>query len=982
MAPLDEPAWTCTNPACSAQWLDQEGASRCPACGSALVLPREARSRKASLPATVAWNESLSRSIRQILTGGMGLDGGAHPLAALVGADPGSPATIYQKLAAIGIAVAEPPLPGGQRLGRYRIQGELGRGGMGAVYRAFDPNTAREVAVKRLRPELRGDADAAAKFLAEAQIAAQLEHPNIIPIHEVALDARAQPYFAMKLVEGQTLQVRLQQMAKDPAGQGLSLVNRLRVFLKLCDAVALAHSRGVVHRDLKPENAMVGRFGEVYLMDWGLAKVQGLDAPRREATVEVSIEATHAGSTLRGTVIGTPAYMPPEQARGELERIDVRSDVYSLGAVLYELLALAPPFDGPVVIVLAAVARGEVVPPGERARGVDVPRELEAIVLQAMAHAPKRRYRTVAALVADVEAYLDGHAVSAADYTPFQLAAKWVGRNRFAAAALLAIACALATLGGYVRIQRAERARAAVEAAEASLARIGEADRVPRGKAALEASIEGHLEAVSALDRALRLGASGSIKEQRRDLGRALGERAIAVGDYALARRSLSELARFGEEAREVERLVAKVDVARSAVRAQMEARLHAIVQDVREGLQRSGRDRGAADLEGYVVESLGMDLGAVVKVLGAVADEVADRARRSARSASWSDGERDVVRLCCRVLGRVGGAEPVAPLARLASAVWAEDQVVEVGIALCNTGRTEALVSLGELRNRVDASSAAWRRIRRVLGRIPTADVGVRSPSTAQDFRLRGLNRRDHGDLMGAMEDYTRALALEPDHAWTHQLRGSAYHEQGKLEEALADYDKATEADPNLTYAWIHRARVWLEMRQPQRAILDLKAAIALQPELADSYNDRAKAYMELGQHVAALADLDHAIELDPRCIVALVNRGIVQRSMRRGAEALADFERACELAPDSIDAHAGLAETALGQEKLDQGLAAARRAAVLDPRSVSAWHLTGRLYEKLGRADEAKVAYRRLLELAPEHPDRSRIEKLLAGG
>src|SRR4030095_6262467 len=236
---------------------------------------------------------------------------------------------------------------------KYLVLHKLGSGGMGTVYLAQDVDLGRKVAVKVMNAADSTEA-LASRMMREARIVALLEHPSIVPIHDVGKLEDGRVFYAMKLVQGK----RLDQAAADRT----SLLDLLRIFQKVCEAVAFAHARNVIHRDLKPENIMVGPFGEVLVMDWGVAKLLGaarsvddstsedervesynLDDPDLVATLP--LPGYSPADTRAGTVIGTPAYMAPEQARGQTELLDQRSDIYALGAILYFLVTGSPPYE-------------------------------------------------------------------------------------------------------------------------------------------------------------------------------------------------------------------------------------------------------------------------------------------------------------------------------------------------------------------------------------------------------------------------------------------------------------------------------------------------------------------------------------------------------------------------------------------------------------------------------------------------------------
>jgi serine/threonine protein kinase len=300
---------------------------------------------------------------------------------------------------------------------RYRVIERVASGGMGTVYLAQDTNLGRKLAVKVMNLQ-DTSGELTARMLREARIVALLEHPSIVPIHDVGTLADGRVFYAMKLVQGG----RLDQYAKD----NTSLPDLLRVFQKVCEAVAFAHSHGVIHRDLKPENIMVGAFGEVLVMDWGVAKLLAgrtqENGDQREipdetdidtrATLPMSNGADSIGETAGGAVIGTPAYMSPEQVLGKTGLLDERTDVYALGAILYFLIAGRSPFEPTSM----ADAREQIVnkaPVRPRHLNPKLPRSIEAMALKALSKQREERYGTAREMADDVVKFLDGKPVSA-----------------------------------------------------------------------------------------------------------------------------------------------------------------------------------------------------------------------------------------------------------------------------------------------------------------------------------------------------------------------------------------------------------------------------------------------------------------------------------------------------------------------------------------------------------------------------------------
>ncbi|MBI5513819.1 MAG: cyclic nucleotide-binding domain-containing protein [Deltaproteobacteria bacterium] len=302
---------------------------------------------------------------------------------------------------------------------RFRVVDPVARGGMGSIHRVFDRELLRHVAMKVLDPSLGNNPDAMNRFVVEAQITGQLDHPNIVPVHELGRDDKGRCYFMMKLVQGRSLEAEIHDGPALPWHSG-RLDGLLEILLKVCDALAFAHSRGVLHRDLKPHNIMVGTFGQVYLMDWGVALVKqqvcaagaapvSLHPAEGEAGAGGPSEEEPPGGSRPRALVGTPAYMSPEQALGLHDEIDVQTDVFMLGGILYEMLTRRGPYLGTSLwAVLYQAIQGNVTPPEVLLPEARLPLGLCRIAMKALAREKSQRYASVGAFKQALERYLRG----------------------------------------------------------------------------------------------------------------------------------------------------------------------------------------------------------------------------------------------------------------------------------------------------------------------------------------------------------------------------------------------------------------------------------------------------------------------------------------------------------------------------------------------------------------------------------------------
>lgn len=736
---------------------------------------------------------------------------------------------------------------------RYETGGELGRGGLGQVIQAYDRQLGRQVAIKTLHDKYasrKGPGRASGshssrspteiRFLDEARVGAQLEHPGMVPVYELGQRKDGSLYYSMRQVRGRTMKDAL---------TGETLAERLALlpnYLKLCQAMAYAHSRGVIHRDLKPENVMLGEFGETVVLDWGLAKVRGREDLNLDGLAD-GIEQYRDASdklTIAGLALGTPSFMPPEQALGELESVDERSDVYSLGAILFEIITRRPPFEGDSAIsVLYQVVNEEAPPVEELERSV--PSELAAICRRAMAKDPADRYPDAGALAEDVHRFQVGGLVRAHAYSPLALMGRWIRRRR----ALLAAALVMLTLSGGMWWYRGFRETRELAARE----RLRQGKVMGEVRALLEQAVKGpgHQNWMEVFTFKLI-----SLKEPQVEalLISKLGHKKKVA--RRLAARSLGGM----RSKRAVPALCARLE-------------------------------KGVEPSETVLIE--------VINALGIIGDSRADRPVARAR---WRHGQYSHVWnqtiLAYRMI-------PMAPLPRIGLTA---DYLVDVGRGLMNKDRDkEALVLFQRaiaLDPRLSRAYVNLALVREHLGDRAGAladynkAISLDARAHAARFNRASIRRRT-GDFKGALADLNVVVAAKALGATGLKGRALLHKAMGNLDLSLADLKAAMALQPRRASIYYSLAYLWRDKGMLDRALANLTRAIGLRPRYVYALSARAALRCHLGRLAGALADAEKAILLDPTDPYGWLRRAKVRLSRGDSAGSLADYGKAVALKP-----------------------------------------------------------------------------------
>jgi serine/threonine-protein kinase len=911
--------------------------------------------------------------------------------------------------------------PPGERAGRNVLYEEIGHGGMGIVLRGHDPEMGRDLAVKLLLPRHQGDARLERRFVEEAQITGQLQHPGVVPIYELGRFIDQRPYFTMKLIKGRTLA----EMLAGRPDVAHELPRYLGIFEQVCQALAYAHSHGVIHRDLKPANIMVGAFGEVQVMDWGLARVLNCRQPDDpEQTIAASLVRTvRSGSTAEGEgrtgVVGTPAYMAPEQARGEAEAVDERADVFGLGGILCVILTGKPPYaGGNSDDALNRAMAGDLSEALGRLDRCGAEAELVALTRACLARRREDRPRHAGEVAARLSSYLAG----------VQERLRVAGLERAAA-----------------------EARAEVET---------RTRRVAEAKAALERRARRLTAGLAALLLVLIVGGGAStwLWQQRRQQAGAAATLAMSEAKVLREQGRFAEALAAARKAEEVARTAGAAQAVRQEAKdlaeelgqeeaaAQRDRRLLAALLEIRgprEGPRFSTDERGmllmlvhpSTDEQfamacrdwdpSFDVDTLSTTVAAarlrarpkavLAEVIAALDEWASEPQRRRMPQARWRrvadlaaalDDERGARRGELRRLLAGGILERERALGMLALAMRPVPIPIDAGLGP-NRQRLRRLV---ERTNVVKEPVLGLLTLTRALlasgdevlaERLLAAAVQAR-PHEVVLYQALGQLREKQGRWSEAVECHAAARALRPElglalasalvrsgraaeglalferlkvvqsaNPWLHLQHGIALGRQGRHKEAEAANRAAIRLKPDLSQAHCNLGVDLNGQGRHKEAEAACRAAIRFKYNLPESHYNLGMALSGQDRHKEAETAYRTAIRLKHDLPEAHNNLGVALNSQDRHKEAEAAFRTALRLKPDYPEAHSNLGIALGGQGRYKEAEAADRAAIGLKPDLFQAHCNLGVDLNGQGRHKEAEAACRAAIRLKPDLPE-----------
>ena len=822
---------------------------------------------------------------------------------------------------------ATPCAPIGFGTDRYELREEIARGGMGAVFRAWDRVIKREVAVKVVL-ERQGGSDAARRrFYAEAATTGQLQHPGIPPVHDLGTLTDGRPFMAMKLIRGRTFS----ELLKARPSSAADLSHNLQIFEAICQTVAFAHAQGVIHRDLKPQNIMVGAFAEVQVMDWGLSKEMG-SGPWAEGGKDADDPITPGGDgvdrTHAGAVLGTPAYMPPEQARGEIDTLGPAADVFALGAILCQILTEAPPHAGhSTTDILQRAAAGDMADACARLDSCKADAELIALAKRCLASRTADRYRDAGELAVAFAAFRQGveerlkQVEMERARTETQAAEQ---RKRRKVQMALAVSVLALLMGGGIVGWWYDH-QASKRRLENELRSQTDHERLANNAQAMEIALDQTEEALR-IDDALK--AAIPLEQAEKRMVEEVGE--VLQARFERCRKDLAML-------RELDRI--------------NDSRWKVVHNKLPDATELASKWSEAFNVYGIAPDAIAPD----------------EAARRINASLI-----RDQLLIA---LDAWLSLEPTNAVAAILTAADPDSYRESIRRA----SQADDLDLQRTLAARPEATEQPA-RFALVLGQLPSLSIADRAR------HLSTCHRQSPGNFMvlmalgelyptnqveGAVEQagwYRAALAVRPTNVVAWSNLGNALHDMKNLDEAVAAYKEAIRLEPNYTEAHFNLGVVLRDKSDRDGAVAEFKLASRLDPKDATAHANLGIALFDKNDRDGAIAEYQEAIRLDPKDAPTHANLGIALFDKNDRDGAIAEYKEAIRLNPKDATAHANLGVALFDKNDRDGAIAEYKEAIRLDPKSAEVYTSLGTALSAAMDVEGAIAAYKEAIRLDPK--------------
>ncbi|MFH1226705.1 MAG: tetratricopeptide repeat protein [Planctomycetota bacterium] len=811
------------------------------------------------------------------------------------------------------------------QFGKYTIEKKLGQGGMGAVYLALDPALNRRVALKIITsasPEL------LERFQREASAVAKLKHPNIVQVYEAGV-INKQHYFTMDYIEGTPLDKLIKDKPKP------SIQNMARIIQQVASALHYAHNQKIIHRDIKPANILIDKAGKVYIADFGLAKeLTGLDR----------------SLTMSGMALGTPDYMPPEQAQGKKDQIDPRSDIFSLGATLYHCITGRLPFAGKEIYeVLSKVINED--PPTPSSVIKIIPKDLETICLKCLNKDKSKRYQTAGALAQDINRYLEGGQITAKRTSSITKIYLKLMKNKAASLAITVAAVILIAVAIGLMTSSAGKDKEITQYR-------AEAQKAFEGKNYDEAKTWcNKLLALSPQDE----GAQSLLKKSEKII-------------KAQEDKKLQEDAKVKEAAAQAQKTVDLRAQAKTVLdRADGAPTPDQKIQFAREALKIDPTYGDAWQVIGYAYRAKAGGAQSLDEYRELIdkAVEAFTKAIETTPTLAYSYYERAMI--TAYILNKPEEATPDFEM------VFKYDPGSHIG--------WYAKGNIANSQKKYDDAIASFTKAVELM------------PDYSWAYCNRGNSYSEKGDIDRAIADYTEAIRVDPKLANAYYNRGIIYNTKGEYDKAIADYDETIRIDPKYSQAYCNRGIVYDKKAESlgntrdklspdayrellDRAIADYSQAISLNPGLVTLHLSRGIAYGKKGDLDRAIADFTEMTRLNPESADAYSDLGNAYRLKNELDKSIANYTEVIRINPKSAEAYANRgfvykekAERERNpdayRELLDLAMTDADKAIRLDPKLAHAYNVRGYIRVKKGDLDGAIADYGRIISLNPESAD-----------